>query len=62
MHRSWEYGFVVDASGEGYLIGSIPRADEFKVLTSSLTTFLQWYLADADELYELPPEDWEAHK
>lgn len=58
MHRSWEYGFIAHENGEGYLIGIIPTADLFKVLTLSLDTFLQWYIADADELYELPPYDF----
>jgi hypothetical protein len=52
MHRSWEYGFIGDANGGDYRIGIMPGADEFKVLTTSLTTFLQWYVGDADALYD----------
>lgn len=51
MHRSWEYGFLVEANGQDYRIGWMPRDDEFEVLTNSLSTFLEWYVADADELY-----------
>ncbi|WP_400191261.1 hypothetical protein [Hymenobacter sp. B81] len=60
MHRSWEYGFIAAENETGYLIGIIPSEGIFKVLTSSLTTFLAWYLRDADELYDYgsdyPPE------
>lgn len=52
MHRSWWYGFVVDANGETYRIGIMPTNGVFKVLTTSLTEFLQWYVEDADALYD----------
>ena len=51
MHRSWEYGFLVDPNGQDYRIGRMPGEKEFEVLTNSLSTFLQWYVADADEFY-----------
>lgn len=51
MHRSWEYGFLVEPNGQDYRIGRMPGDNAFEVLTNSLSTFLQWYVADADELY-----------
>ncbi|WP_324679281.1 hypothetical protein [Hymenobacter sp. GOD-10R] len=51
MHRSWEYGFIVN-DNENYQIGIIPTNDVFKVITTSLATFLEWYIADADVLYD----------
>jgi hypothetical protein len=51
MHRSWEYGFLVEANGQDYRIGRLPGGQAFEVLTTSLSTFLHWYAADADELY-----------
>jgi hypothetical protein len=51
MHRSWEYGYLVEPNGQDYRIGRMPGDKAFEVLTTSLNTFLQWYVADADELY-----------
>jgi hypothetical protein len=52
MHHSWDYGFIADADGEDYQIGIMPVDDVFKVLTTSLKTFLNWYVEDADILYD----------
>jgi len=52
MHRSWEYGFIRDASAGTYKIGIMAGDSEFKVLTNSLATFLKWYLEDADTIYD----------
>lgn len=51
MHRSWEYGLIVDANGRDYRIGIMPTRSSFQVLSNSLTTFLMWYVEDADILY-----------
>jgi hypothetical protein len=51
MHRSWEYGFLVEANGLDYRIGRLAGGSVFQVLTTSLSQFLRWYVADADELY-----------
>lgn len=52
MHTSWEYGFIPTASGTGYEIGIRPSRGEFKVITTSLATFLNLYLEDALVLYD----------
>ena len=51
MHRSYEYGFLVEANGQDYRIGRMAGGKSFQVLTHSLSAFLQWYVIDADELY-----------
>lgn len=52
MHTSWDYGFIPTASGTGYEIGIRPCLGEFKVITTSLATFLNLYLEDALVLYD----------
>ncbi|UOQ69481.1 hypothetical protein [Hymenobacter volaticus] len=52
LHACWEYGVLTEDQGEGYRIGILPGANEFVVLTTSLATFLQWYVEDADVLYD----------
>jgi hypothetical protein len=52
LHTSWEYGFIPMASGTGYQIGIRPCLGEFKVITTSLATFLNLYLEDALILYD----------
>lgn len=52
MHTSWDYGFIPTASGTGYEIGIRPCLGEFKVITTSLATFLNLYLEDAMVLYD----------
>ncbi|TGE21390.1 hypothetical protein E5K00_13960 [Hymenobacter aquaticus] len=51
LQGCWWYGFAADASGETYRIGIMPAKGVFKVLTTSLAEFLQWYVEDADALY-----------
>ena len=52
MHLSWEYGLITAANGKDYQIGIMPGNNEFKVLATSLAIFLQWYVEDADILYD----------
>ncbi|MFC6221961.1 hypothetical protein ACFP2F_01810 [Hymenobacter artigasi] len=52
MHCSWEYGFIPNPTGAGYLIGIIGDIKTFKVITSSLATFLSLYMEDAQVLYD----------
>lgn len=52
MHRSWEYGFIPADSDTGYEIGILAIDGEFKVITTSLATFLNLYLEDAMVLYD----------
>jgi hypothetical protein len=52
MHTSWDYGFIPAASGTGYEIGIRPNLGEFKVITTSLATFLNLYIEDALVLYD----------
>jgi hypothetical protein len=52
MHWSWQYGFISNPYGDGYLIGIMGTHNEFKVITSSLATFLNLYMEDATVLYD----------
>lgn len=52
MHWSWQYGFVANPYGDGYLIGIMGTPNEFKVIISSLATFLNLYMEDAIVLYD----------
>lgn len=56
LHASWWYGFIPAASGTGYEIGILPARGVFKVITTSLATFLNLYLEDAQVLYDYPNE------
>ncbi|MFD2717117.1 hypothetical protein ACFST9_00220 [Hymenobacter monticola] len=52
MLTSWEYGLLPAASGTGYEIGILPVRSVFKVITTSLATFLNLYLEDAPVRYD----------
>lgn len=52
LHTSWDYGFIPAASGTGYEIGIRASLGEFKIITSSLATFLNLYMEDALVLYD----------
>jgi hypothetical protein len=50
MHASWWYGFRV--TDDGYEIGIIPMENKFKVITNSLTDFINLYISDSEILYD----------
>jgi hypothetical protein len=52
MHCSWEYGVIPDPNSTGYLIGIVGNPSQFKAITSSLATFLNLYMEDAQVLYD----------
>jgi len=51
MHKSWWYGIDV-ADNKNYVIGIIPHKDSFQPITTSLSEFIEFYIADAPCLYE----------
>ena len=52
MHWSWQYAFIANPAGEGYQIGIMASSNRFKLITSSLATFLSLYMEDALVLYD----------
>jgi hypothetical protein len=52
MHCSWQYAYIHNPSGDGYRIGIMATPNSFKVITSSLATFLSLYMEDAQVLYD----------
>jgi hypothetical protein len=52
MQWSWQYAFIPGAAGDGYQIGIMATSTNFKVITSSLATFLSLYMEDAQVLYD----------
>jgi hypothetical protein len=51
MQSSWWYGFRILAA-DNYEIGIIPVPQKFKVISTSLTEFLNLYLKDSTKLYD----------
>ena len=51
LHSSWWYGFRI-LTGDRYEIGIIPFPQKFKVISTSLTEFLNLYLEDSPRLYD----------
>lgn len=49
--KSWWYGVEVKEDGN-YSIGLVSPKGTFKVITNSLTTFIELYLKDAPKLYD----------
>ncbi|GAB3859662.1 hypothetical protein GCM10028822_36550 [Hymenobacter terrigena] len=52
MQWSWQYAFIPNPTGDGYQIGIMPTHNRFKVITSSLATFLSLYMENAQVLYD----------
>lgn len=52
MHWSWQYAFILNSTGDGYQIGIMSTDTSFKVITSSLATFLNLYMENAQVLYD----------
>ncbi|MBH8570171.1 hypothetical protein KB206_14870 [Microvirga sp. STS02] len=52
MHWSWQYAFIPNPTGDGYQIGIMSTDTSFKVITSSLATFLSLYMENAQVLYD----------
>lgn len=50
MHQSWWYGFRIINKYQ-YEIGIIPSSQKFKLITKSLTEFIEFYLKDSVMLY-----------
>jgi len=49
--KCWFYGYEVMDDGS-YTIGIIPADYKFKVITKSLTEFLELYMVDSETLYD----------
>ncbi|MDJ1504770.1 SMI1/KNR4 family protein [Xanthocytophaga agilis] len=52
LTASWWYGVEVKADNK-YTIGIIPHRDEFKPITDSLSEFIELYIADSPQLYDV---------
>ena len=52
MHWSWQYAFISNPTDDGYQIGIMSTDTSFKVITSSLATFLSLYMENAQVLYD----------
>ena len=52
MQGSWQYAFIPNSMGDGYLIGIMPTQNKFRAITSSLATFLSLYMENALVLYD----------
>lgn len=52
MHKSWWYGLKLNDMKDTYEIGIIPYVNRFKVITNSLSEFIDLYLQDSSMLYD----------
>ena len=52
MQWSWQYAFISNTATDEYQIGIMGNSNEFKVITSSLATFLSLYMENALVLYD----------